>query len=104
SIANGRDNAVVNRCENIHIRQGSIAELSLHGTFDIILANINKNVLLSEMKLYAGFLHKGAILLLSGFYTRDIDDLLEEAHPLGLKELFRDEKETWAVLALRKNH
>lgn len=103
SIVNGMDNVAVNQCENIRIQQGSIAELSLQGMFDIILANINKNVLLSEMKLYAGVLNAGATLLLSGFYTGDIDDLLETAYPLGLKELFRDEKETWAVLALRKH-
>lgn len=102
SVVNGRENIEVNGCPNINIRQGKIADVDLTGTFDIILANINKNVLLDEMNEYQRFLKPGGLLLLSGFYTRDIPDLLAQASPYGLYEEHRDERETWASLRLCK--
>ena len=53
SIENGRENAQKNQCKNIEIRQGTIRDFSWPIPFDIILANINKNVLLDEMKTYS---------------------------------------------------
>lgn len=103
SIVNGNENAEVNHCRNIRIQQGTITQVSLSGKFDIILANINKNVLLDEIKLYQGYLISGGLLLLSGFFTEDIGDLKTEAVKFGLTEIRRDEKENWASLLLVKN-
>jgi ribosomal protein L11 methyltransferase len=100
SVINGHENIEINNCENIHLQQGKISEVKLAGKFDIILANINKNVLLDEMKIYASFLNPKGQLLLSGFYTKDIADLLHEASRHGLSEIARDERETWASLLL----
>jgi ribosomal protein L11 methyltransferase len=102
SVINGQENLEVNGCNNIRLQQGKINEVKLAGTFDIILANINKNVLLSEMRQYQGFLNPNGLLLLSGFYTHDIDDLLKEAAQYRLTEVRRDERETWASLLLQK--
>lgn len=102
SVINGKENIDVNACTNINLQQGKISDLTLTGTFDIILANINKNVLLSEIKRYQNYLTSGGLLLLSGFYTHDIDDLKSEATHYGLSEVRRDEKETWASLLLQK--
>ena len=102
SVINGKENIENNLCQNIEIHQGKISDLSIEGDFDIILANINKNVLLSEIKTYASYLKTGGYLLLSGFYTTDIDDLKAEASLHGLEEINRDEKETWASLLLKK--
>jgi ribosomal protein L11 methyltransferase len=102
SVENGEENAVNNNCNNIHIQLGKISEVKLDGKFDIILANINKNILLSEMATYASFLAEGGQLLLSGFYTHDIDDLKKEASKYQLKEIAHDERETWACLLLQK--
>lgn len=102
SVPNGVENAEKNHCTNIRIRQGKIGDMNFTGKFDIILANINKNVLLSEIKEYAGFLPKNGLLLLSGFYTSDIDDLKKEAVQFRLTEVRRDERETWASLLLEK--
>lgn len=101
SVVNGEENKTLNGTPNIHIQQGKISEVNLAGTFDIILANINKNVLLSEMSAYASFLATGGKLLLSGFYTHDIEDLKREAAKHNLKEVSRDERETWACLQLQ---
>jgi ribosomal protein L11 methyltransferase len=103
SMLNGKENAEVNNCDNINLQQGKINEVTLKGEFDIILANINKNVLLSEIKIYQNYLKPGGLLLLSGFYVHDIDDLKSECSRYKLKEEFRDEKETWACLLMKKD-
>lgn len=101
SIENGNENTAINHCNNIRIQQGKIAEVALSGKFDIVLANINKNVLLDEMKTYSSYLKPGGLLLLSGFFTLDIADLLEEGSRYNLKEVSRDERDTWACLLLK---
>jgi ribosomal protein L11 methyltransferase len=101
SVTNGNENIGINGCNNIHLQQGKISEVRLNGKFDIILANINKNVLLDEMKVYVSYLNPGGLLLLSGFYTHDIPDLLKEGSRFNLREVGRDEKETWACLLLQ---
>jgi ribosomal protein L11 methyltransferase len=102
SVSNGKENIEVNGCTNIvHQQLGKIGDFTFEGKFDIILANINKNVLLDEMEDYKNLLLPGGFLLLSGFYTSDVSDLLREANPLGLQEVRRDEKETWAALLLQ---
>jgi ribosomal protein L11 methyltransferase len=103
SMINGKENAEVNRCANIRLQQGKISEVDLTGTFDIVLANINKNVLLEEIKTYQRFLKSGGLLLLSGFYTHDVDDLVNECRRYDLHLQGRDEKETWACALFRKN-
>ena len=103
SVSNGKENIEVNGCTNIRHQQGKLSELPFEGKFDIILANINKNVLLDEMNLYSKYMHPGGLLLLSGFYAEDIPDLLDAATPLALTEVNRDERENWAALLLRRN-
>lgn len=101
SVVNGNENAELNSCKNINIQQGTIEQVKLNGKFDIILANINKNVLLKEISIYSKYLSAGGQLLLSGFYTQDISDLLKEAQRHNLKEISRDERENWASLLLQ---
>jgi len=102
SVENGTENIAINQCSNIQIRQGKISDLELKGPFDIILANINKNVLLDEMQRYAPHLSEGGLLLLSGFFTQDIPDLLDEADRYKLREVRRDERDNWAALLLSR--
>ncbi|MBY0435637.1 MAG: 50S ribosomal protein L11 methyltransferase [Cyclobacteriaceae bacterium] len=104
SIENGQENATINHCSNIRIRLGTIADFSWPEKFGIILANINKNVLLKEMEQYATHLVPGGHLLLSGFYLTDADELVQTAARFGLTEQIRDERETWASLLLKKNN
>ncbi|HOX82342.1 MAG TPA: 50S ribosomal protein L11 methyltransferase [Chryseolinea sp.] len=102
SVSNGAENIEVNGCSDvIHQQLGKLSDFTFEGKFDIILANINKNVLLDEMELYKNLLQPNGLLLLSGFYISDIADLLREANPLYLQEVRRDEKETWAALLLQ---
>ncbi len=102
SIENGRENAHINGCTNIHIQQGTVRSFSWPEPFDLILANINKNVLLDEIEVYSNCLVGGGLLLLSGFYAHDIPDMMEEASRTGLLKLSHDERENWASLLLQK--
>jgi ribosomal protein L11 methyltransferase len=103
STINGKENLELNHCANINLRQGKISDLTFEFDFDIILANINKNVLLSEMHQYAAYLVKGGKLLLSGFYEKDIPELLHEAHRYSLHQVSTDVREHWACLLLQKD-
>jgi ribosomal protein L11 methyltransferase len=89
-------------CTNINIRQGKISELKFAHQFDIVLANINRNILLDEIKNYVKELVPCGHLLLSGFYENDIDTLIKEALKFNLQEVHRDNRETWACLLLQK--
>lgn len=100
SVSNGKENITINGCSNIQHQQGKLSELSFEGKFDIILANINKNVLLDEMSSYTSYLSPGGLLLLSGFYESDIPDLLSASNALRLREVKRDTRESWASLLL----
>jgi ribosomal protein L11 methyltransferase len=102
SVPNGRENVQVNGCNNINIRQGKISDLTFEDDFDIILANINKNILLEEMHQYAAYLKPGGLLLLSGFYEKDIPDLLKKAGQYKLAQLKFHERENWVSLLLKK--
>lgn len=102
SVLNGQENIAINRVKNVRIRQGTIRELPFTGLFDVILANINKNILLDELPDYARYLAPGGRLLLSGFYFHDLADLENRAAASGLQAAGSDERESWAALLLKK--
>lgn len=100
-VDNGNENFALNKA-NIQMGLGTIREVNPQGQFDIILANINKNVLLDELPIYAGLLIGGGYLLLSGFYREDIVDLEACTDTLGLKLIDQGSKDNWAALILQK--
>jgi ribosomal protein L11 methyltransferase len=102
SVINGNENLAINRCQHVHIRQGKISDLTFDDNFDIVLANINKNILLQEMHQYAAYLKRGGLLLMSGFYTHDIPDLVAHASRFSMKQIRTDQRETWASLLVQK--
>jgi ribosomal protein L11 methyltransferase len=102
SVINGKENIENNNCTNVNIRQGKISELTFGGLFDIILANINKNILLDEIGLYAGHLSPNGLVLLSGVYESDLDALKSSASRCSLFEIKRDVKDGWASLLLKR--
>jgi len=104
SVINGKENAEINHCTNINILQGKVTDFKFENNFELILVNINRNILLEEMKYYSQSLITGGHLLLSGFYEKDIPDLIGEAKKFGLTELNRDNRESWACLLLQKNN
>lgn len=103
SIENSLENFSLNDCSSIGCHQGNIANLPSPGKQDIILANINRNVLLDEIPLYSQLLKEGGHLLLSGFYRNDIPDITKIAESNGLKKLREETKKDWAVVLCQKS-
>ena len=100
---NAVENAALNRCGHIHVLQGSINTLELpFAAYDIILANINKNVLLEEISVYYKFLKPGGKLVLSGFYEHDIPDLDKKAKALHYLSEKINVKNNWASIIYSK--
>ncbi|ELR69834.1 Ribosomal protein L11 methyltransferase [Fulvivirga imtechensis AK7] len=102
SIENAPENVVLNGCENIAVLEGTIGTLGLQGQFDIILANINKNVLLAELGAYVSYLSPGGTLVLSGFYESDEADLIKKAEENHLQFLNKNSRNYWSVLIFEK--
>ena len=99
TIANARRNRVPHKL----ITVCGDASVLIRGQYDIILANINRNILLADMASYVRALKpQGGRILLSGFYTADIPMLLEKAASLGLSEVSRRSRDDWALLVLQK--
>jgi ribosomal protein L11 methyltransferase len=78
-----------------------ISELTFEDNYDVILANINKNILLQELPQYVSYLNFDGFILLSGFYEKDIPDLMARAHQYQLKHVQSDIRENWASLLLQ---
>ena len=103
-IENSKENFDLNNLRNYEILSGTIDKLTLVGNYDIILANINKNVLLAELPYYANLLAKAGILVLSGFYSEDIEDLKEKAILSNLKFSHSKIRKNWAMMVLTKGY
>jgi ribosomal protein L11 methyltransferase len=98
---NARDNCKLNHIHSIEIRLGDI-DCVTEQAFDIIIANINKNVLKQHMKQYAELSKPGGFLFLSGFFANDVQELHDCATDAGYKLKQSFEKDNWAVMCLEK--
>ncbi len=95
------ENAALNKVDNIHFEQGNL-ELAQGKQFDVILANINKNILMGSFEALAKLIKPGGPLLISGFYESDLDDLLNEANKHGLQLLGKEVLNNWCAAKLVK--
>lgn len=96
---NARENAATNNVE-ITLKLGDAT--TLQGSFDIIIANINRNILLADMERYAAVLNAGGTLLLSGFYEADEAALVARAKELGMTLKNKKNRDGWSALQLVK--
>jgi len=94
---NSQENVELNRVSEIKILLGG-AKLLEGMEFDIIIANINRNILLADMKQYATCLPAGGELYMSGFYKDDIQSIETEANKNALKLEYFREKNNWVVV------
>lgn len=100
-IENSEENFALNGVNDVSLIKGQIQEVA-SSDFDIIIANINKNVLMDQISEYSGRLAKGGKLILSGFYESDIKDLEGEAMKHGMEKLKTTTRDKWAMLVLNK--
>ena len=98
AFANARENAASNGVE-LTFRLGGAP--AIEGSFDVILANINRNILLADMEHYAAALNAGGTLLLSGFYEADEGVLIAKANSLGMTLKSKKNREQWSAIQLR---
>jgi ribosomal protein L11 methyltransferase len=103
AVENSQENFDLNGASAIQLFQGTVADVGLGESFDIILANINRNVLLDEMEQYVRHLAPGGQLLLSGFYEEDLPLMREAVTARALTEVRADSREQWALLNLNKS-
>ena len=105
SVNNTRTNCTLNHVENITVHEGDASVLqNLENRFDLVLANINRNILLADMPHFVRVLKSGGQLILSGFYTEDVAQLVEAAQTLGLEKVLQKERNGWACLLLKKQN
>ena len=100
SAENTRHNAEINGvADRIEVFEGNAHVLShISGVFDVVLANINRNILLNDMSAFKEVMAHGGTLILSGFYEEDVPLLVEKAESLGLSLKEKKEEGEWRML------
>ena len=100
---NAIENAATNGVElDLRLGDASLLEDAGMEPFDVIIANINRNILLSDMHRYAAVLKSGGRLLLSGFYQSDEGVLIARANELGMTLQSKKSRDNWSALELGK--
>ena len=95
---NALENIKLNHTEEIQTALGGAEKIDEFGKFDIIFANINRNILLNDMHVYKAHLKDGGTLFMSGFYTEDIPAISEECNKNGLNLVSYSEKDNWVAV------
>lgn len=99
---NARENIVLNGTPDIEVRLGGAEAIKPSDSFDYVIANINRNILLADIKNYVRAMHPGSQLFISGFYTQDMEVLKEEAARHGLTYIDYAEDNNWAMMRFVK--
>lgn len=94
---NALENIQLNHVENMTAKLGG-AEAIGKDKFDLILANINRNILLQDMDKYKEALDEDGVLIMSGFYSEDVDAIRQKAEELGLFYLGFKQHDNWACV------
>ncbi|HSQ47870.1 MAG TPA: 50S ribosomal protein L11 methyltransferase, partial [Lutibacter sp.] len=94
---NSLENVERNNCKHIAVYEGD-ASLLKNKKYDVIIANINRNILLNDMNTYASCLDENGVILLSGFYKEDIPVIDAEVSKYGLKLDKQIERNNWVAL------
>ncbi|MCC8153161.1 MAG: 50S ribosomal protein L11 methyltransferase [Tannerellaceae bacterium] len=95
---NALENIRLNHTEEISVLLGGAEVIPQAESFDIILANINRNILLNDIATYVTILKEGGLLCMSGFYKEDIPAIEEECNKYNLKMINYTEKNNWVAV------
>ena len=99
---NAKENVVLNNTADIEVRLGGADAIKDDDSFDFVIANINRNILLADMANYVRCMHSGSQIFISGFYTDDMEVLKEEASRNGLRYIGYAEDNRWAMMRFVK--
>lgn len=101
-VRNSLENIRLNGLDGIQVEQGDAASLAGKDPFDVVVANINRNILLADMNRYVACMRPGgSLLLMSGFYVDDIPAIRTRAESLRLHFEALQEKNRWAAVRFR---
>ena len=102
-IENGKENQEVNKINGIEWYLGDRKVIEgMEGKYDVVIANINRNVLLQDMDQFSKLLKQDGTLFLSGFYTEDVPLISSEAQRNNLQVIHENVKNNWVCLELKK--
>ena len=99
---NAKENVILNDTPDIEVRLGGAEAIKEDDSFDFVIANINRNILLADIKNYVRCMHPGSQIFISGFYTDDMEILKEEATKHGLRFIDYAEDNRWAMMRFIK--
>ena len=99
---NSIENAARNACSNIDVFEGDASILVQEPKYDVVLANINRNILLNDMDHYIRTMKENAEIYFSGFYTEDVSSIKKAAEEKGLTFENQLEKNNWVSLKFKK--
>ena len=97
------DNALLNRVGKVIETYCGDASLLQRNSYDVLLANINRNILLQDIPTYAQCLHRNGLLFVSGFYMEDMPMIVGMAQNSGLEYVSHDSIDNWCCIKFRKN-
>lgn len=100
---NAMENIENNHLRHIEIKIGDAGLLEKENKFDFILANINRNILLTDMPFYIHHLEDQGILILSGFYTQDLPFIQKKAEEEGMILINQKTNQNWTAVSFTKN-
>lgn len=96
---NAKDNVLLNGLAGrINVECGDATLLTEGPTYDLVLANINRNILVADMAHYVSVMNVGATLLMSGFYEEDVPAIRQCAEGLGLNYSYHRSRNNWVVI------
>jgi len=101
-IENTQENAVLNKVKNIHAYLGDISTVT-EKEYDIILANINRNVIISQVESYKSRLKSNGFLIVSGFLLTDKAIIHEKAQTLNMGIVQEWYIKDWACIVFKNN-
>lgn len=99
---NALENIRLNNTADIEIVLGGAEQILPYAPFDIVFANINRNILLNDIKHYSQCMKPRALLFMSGFYTQDIPAIENECKANGLNFISYKEKNNWVAVKVQK--
>jgi ribosomal protein L11 methyltransferase len=102
SVENSLENCEMNDCKEIELRKGDVRLLKNDLVFDLILANINKNILKADLPTYANHLKQAGKIFLSGFFKTDASELKDIAGLNGLNFVSISSDDEWAMMVFEK--
>lgn len=102
SVKNTQEHITLNKIKTMEVREGDVSTIRNEKDYDLILANINRNILLRDVPKMMQSLKEHGTVILSGFYEEDAPFILEMAKAQGLQQVYSLTRERWTMLHLER--